>query len=332
MINERAKVILDFCFVKTSLDKWFKKDDDFDNQLRKFFLSDYKNAVNNSYDEWQDNPEECVALIMLLDQLSRNFYRNSPKAYEQDYKCRLIVNEAVDRGFLEELSEDKIHFLLLPLIHSEDISDHIFGHQLINAYLKNHIEYGNFINFPNAHELLINRNQIDYNFFEPPCLSNPLFWDIFFLNCITKEDYLSRLDILSSGSDNILEYFSRHNFYSLVWNNDLFYNHIGCLMLSIEVLKTTINEFFNKLKIVTNRVEKINYFIGVFKSNNHKYFLRCKCTTKSKKVKTNIFLDIKEANNTAEDLDLYVYSCPYASEFTGIKNYQYHLTSNYRLV
>ena len=141
MINERAKVILDFCFLKTSLEQWFKKDEEFDNQLRELFLNDYKNAVNNQYDEWQDNPEECVALIILLDQMSRNFYRNDPKAYKQDYRCRLIVNEAVDRGFLEELNKDKIHFLLLPLIHSEDISDHIFGHQLVDTYLKDHIEY-----------------------------------------------------------------------------------------------------------------------------------------------------------------------------------------------
>ena len=141
MINERAKVILDFCFAKTPLDQWFKKDKEFDDQLRILFEDDYKNAVDNKYDEWQDNPEECVALVMLLDQLSRNFYRNDPKAYEQDYKCRLIVNEAVDRGFLEDLNEDKIHFLLLPLIHSEDISDHIFGHQLVDTYLKNHTEY-----------------------------------------------------------------------------------------------------------------------------------------------------------------------------------------------
>ena len=141
MINERAKVILDFCFIKTPLEQWFKKDEKFDVQLRSLFLNDYKNAIRNEYDEWQDNPEECVALIMLLDQLSRNFYRNDPKAYEQDYKCRLIVNEAVDRGFLEDLNEDKIHFLLLPLIHSEDISDHIFGHQLVDTYLKNHTEY-----------------------------------------------------------------------------------------------------------------------------------------------------------------------------------------------
>ena len=61
MINERAKVILEFCFIKTSLEKWFKKDEKFDDQLRKLFLIDYKNAINNQYDEWQDNPEECVA-------------------------------------------------------------------------------------------------------------------------------------------------------------------------------------------------------------------------------------------------------------------------------
>ena len=141
MINERAKVILDFCFVQTDMEKWFKKDQEFDNQLKKLFIIDYQNAASNKYDDWQDNPDECVALIMLLDQLSRNFYRNSSKAYDQDYKCRLIVNEAIDRGYLEELDLNKIHFLLLPLIHSEDISDHIFGHKLIEVYLKNHLEF-----------------------------------------------------------------------------------------------------------------------------------------------------------------------------------------------
>ncbi len=157
MINERAKVIIEFCFVKTPLEQWFKKDDKFDEQLKELFLNDYKNAVNNEYEEWQDNPEECVALIILLDQLSRNFYRNNPKAYEQDYKCRLIVNEAVDRGFLEELEEDKIHFLLLPLIHSEDISDHIFGHQLVDTYLINHVEYKKIKKAWNDHTVAVKR-------------------------------------------------------------------------------------------------------------------------------------------------------------------------------
>ena len=157
MINERAKAILDFCFIETARDQWFKKDEDFDDKLQKFFMTDYKKAVNNEYDEWQDDPEECVALVLLLDQLSRNFFRDNPKAYEQDYKCRLIVNEAVDRGFLEELNKDKIHFLLLPLIHSEDISDHIFGHKLVETYLKNHSEYKNIKKAWDDHTIAIKK-------------------------------------------------------------------------------------------------------------------------------------------------------------------------------
>ena len=135
-MNERAKTILDFWFIQSSMQDWFKKDDKYDKKIKKLFLEDLKKATNNEYDEWQDTAKECVALVILLDQFSRNLYRDSSAAFAQDYKTRLIVNEAVDRGYLEELEQNKIHFLLMPLIHSEDISDHIFGHKLIDTYLK----------------------------------------------------------------------------------------------------------------------------------------------------------------------------------------------------
>ena len=135
-MNERAKAILDFWFIQSSMEDWFKKDDKYDEKIKKLFLDDLKKATNNEYDEWQDTAKECVALVILLDQFSRNLYRDSSTAFAQDYKTRLIVNEAVDRGYLEELEQNKIHFLLMPLIHSEDISDHIFGHKLIDTYLK----------------------------------------------------------------------------------------------------------------------------------------------------------------------------------------------------
>ena len=135
-MNERAKAILDFWFIQSSMEDWFKKDEKYDKKIKKLFLADLKKAINNEYDEWQDTAEECVALIILLDQFSRNLFRESSAAFEQDYKTRLIVNEAVDRGYLEELDQSKIHFLLMPLIHSEDISDHVFAHKLIDTYLK----------------------------------------------------------------------------------------------------------------------------------------------------------------------------------------------------
>ena len=140
-MNERAKAILDFWFIQSNMKDWFKKDDKYDETIKKLFFKDLLKAINNEYDEWQDNAEECIALVILLDQFSRNLFRNSKKAFAQDYKTRLIVNEAVDRGYLEELSQHKMHFLLMPLIHSEDISDHIFGHKLIDTYLKSFEHY-----------------------------------------------------------------------------------------------------------------------------------------------------------------------------------------------
>ena len=100
---------------------------------------------------------ELFSNIILLDQFSRNLFRNSPKAFEQDYKCRLIVNEAIDRGYLEELDKDKIHFLLLPLIHSEDLSDHIFGHKLVDTYLKDHTDYNKIKKAWNDHTIAIKK-------------------------------------------------------------------------------------------------------------------------------------------------------------------------------
>ena len=157
MINERAKAILEFCFVETPMEQWFKKDEDFDVTLKNNFMQDYIKATNNEFDNWKDNPEECVALIMLLDQFSRNFFRDNAKAYEQDKKCRNIVKEAIKKKFLNKLNEDKIHFLLLPLIHSEDIKDHIVGHDLVDKFLKNHLDYKKIKKAWNDHTIAIKK-------------------------------------------------------------------------------------------------------------------------------------------------------------------------------
>jgi uncharacterized protein (DUF924 family) len=99
-MNERAKEILDFWFIQSTMEDWFKKDDIYDQKIKSLFFTDLKKAINNEYDEWQDTAEECVSLVILLDQFSRNIFRNTLDCFAQDYKTRLVVNEAVDRGYL----------------------------------------------------------------------------------------------------------------------------------------------------------------------------------------------------------------------------------------
>ena len=138
MITNKAQNILNFWFEESLPEELFRQKDYFDKKIKDRFFNDYNKAIINEYDDWQDDSKSCLALIILLDQFSRNLFRNDKKAFEQDHKCRLIVNEAIDRGDLEKLNINEKLFFLLPLLHSEEISDHIYVHNLSNLHLKGH--------------------------------------------------------------------------------------------------------------------------------------------------------------------------------------------------
>ena len=137
-MNKKVQEILDFWFKETPSEKRFKKDESFDQLIREKFLKDYELASVNEYDDWQDRSLGCLALVILFDQFSRNMFRDNKKAFEQDHKTRLIVNDAVYAGFLEEMDVSQRFFMLLPLIHSEEITDHEMAYYLLDKYLKDH--------------------------------------------------------------------------------------------------------------------------------------------------------------------------------------------------
>ena len=157
MIPDRAQLILDFWFKETPAEKRFKKDEKFDQIIKEKFLKDYEKACFNEYDDWQDNPMSCLALVILFDQFSRNMFRNDKKAFAQDKKTRLIVNDAVYSGYLETMNVNQRFFMLLPLIHSEEISDHDMAYYLLSKYLREHEGYNQIKKFWRDHTKVITR-------------------------------------------------------------------------------------------------------------------------------------------------------------------------------
>ena len=141
MIPVKAQEILDFWFKETPSEKRFNKDDAFDQTIRDRFLNDYELASQNEYDDWQDQPMSALALVILFDQFSRNMFRDDKKTFAQDHKSRLIVNDAVYAGYLEAMNESQRFFMILPLIHSEEITDHDMAYYLLNKYLREHEDY-----------------------------------------------------------------------------------------------------------------------------------------------------------------------------------------------
>ena len=156
-MNERAKAILHFWFKQSSHKERFGKNAGFDQKIRHKFFEDYQKAVINKYDYWQNNAKECLALIILLDQFSRNLFRNNKKAFSMDNKCRQISTKALDQGYHKILAEDQIMFVFLPFMHSEELSDQIYCKNLINTYYKEHPSYDDAIRYAQLHQNIIKR-------------------------------------------------------------------------------------------------------------------------------------------------------------------------------
>lgn len=156
-MNERAKIILDFWFIETTQEDHFKKNDEFDNIIYQKFIDDYEKAANNEYEEWINDARTCLALIIILDQFSRNLFRNDRKSYQLDNKARLILNEAINKNYLDQLSITEKHYMLLPLLHSEDIKDHIQAQKLLKTHLKNHPRYQDVKKAWDRHTYIIKR-------------------------------------------------------------------------------------------------------------------------------------------------------------------------------
>ena len=77
--NPKVKQILNFMFphsMAESMNLWFGKSPKTDDYIRKTFGKDVYNALEGKYDHWIGNPHECLALIILLDQFTRNIYRH----------------------------------------------------------------------------------------------------------------------------------------------------------------------------------------------------------------------------------------------------------------
>ena len=156
-IPSKAQAILDFWLKDTPAEKRFKKDENLDKIITEKFLKDYELASSNEYDDWQDTPLGSLALVLLFDQFSRNMFRDDPIAFSQDHKARLIVNDCVYAGFLDELDQTQRLFMILPLIHSEEITDHDMGYYLIDKYLKDHPDLVTIKKFWKDHTLAIKK-------------------------------------------------------------------------------------------------------------------------------------------------------------------------------
>jgi uncharacterized protein (DUF924 family) len=103
-------------------DKWFEKDDAFDDQIRTRFLATCEAAAAGAL-AWDDTPDGALALLIVLDQFPRNIFRGSARAFAADPLARAVAARAIECGFDREVPVAERGFFYLPFEHSEALAD-----------------------------------------------------------------------------------------------------------------------------------------------------------------------------------------------------------------
>lgn len=123
-----AAAVLEFWFgdaadpdnVKRRGPFWFKATESQDRAIRERFGGLHDRAQHGGLDHWACEPQSGLALILLLDQFTRNLYRGTPSAFANDARALAISRDGVVRGLDRPLSVVERAFWYMPFQHCED--------------------------------------------------------------------------------------------------------------------------------------------------------------------------------------------------------------------
>jgi uncharacterized protein (DUF924 family) len=122
MPPKEADEILTFWFDEIDHSRWYKKDPAFDRTLAERFGARLEAAKRGELEAWHETARGTLALIILLDQFSRNIYRDTPASFEADDLALALTLRGMDADFDKELPLEQRSFFYMPLMHAEDLA------------------------------------------------------------------------------------------------------------------------------------------------------------------------------------------------------------------
>jgi len=145
--------IIAFWFSEPVRRKWWAKDAAFDEEIRRHFAALHALAKTEKLSGWRSTAEGRLAEIIVLDQFSRNMFRATREAFEQDELARRLTREAVACGADLALTPAQRAFLYMPLMHSEALADHVESMRLYAS----HPDLSFNLEFAGKHKAIIDR-------------------------------------------------------------------------------------------------------------------------------------------------------------------------------
>jgi uncharacterized protein (DUF924 family) len=145
-----APDILKFWFEEIDPSQWWKKDPDFDRLIIQRFSAIHSRAVQCELFGWRKEARGRLAEVIVLDQFSRNMFRDTPQSFAYDALALALAQEAVSVGADQVLNPAERSFLYMPYMHSESSSIHDVAVQLFQ-------NLGKALDFELKHKAIIDR-------------------------------------------------------------------------------------------------------------------------------------------------------------------------------
>lgn len=144
--------VIGFWFKEIDSKKWWVKDPKFDQMVVERFSDIHNQAIQGELFEWRGSAEGRLAEVIVLDQFSRNMFRDRPQSFAYDPLALVLAQECLAGGYDQELSSDKRSFLLMPFMHSESKKIH---ETAIKLFEKG--EGKSFLEYELKHKTIIDR-------------------------------------------------------------------------------------------------------------------------------------------------------------------------------
>lgn len=115
-----ALAVLAFWFDSANREEWFVVNPKFDASIRDQFAEEIESAAAGKLTDGSTTPSGWLALLIVLDQFSRNLYRGDARAWMQDLRAQQLVLWGIEEGFDRQLPAIQRVFAYMPLEHAEN--------------------------------------------------------------------------------------------------------------------------------------------------------------------------------------------------------------------
>ena len=113
------KEIISFWFNEIEPKQWWQKSEEFDTLIENRFGTIHIQAISGELFQWRETSVGSLAEIIILDQFSRNMFRDKPESFAYDAMALTLSQVAISKGFDTELSQAQCVFMYMPFMHSE---------------------------------------------------------------------------------------------------------------------------------------------------------------------------------------------------------------------